>query len=322
MQPFLYFSKEEILPRVLKLNSNNKANQIALELDGLEGLLLKQITPAKLMLVSASLLGICLILVFLYFFYSELDENKKQSFIIFISALVAVSGFLLNASIKLHSEMRDRAFQLIISSRENPVYRNAFRYGMKFLRKEASKREFKSEKVVALVDGKDGDVELKFIERNADGSGKVITRPISNEEMRGYVSTIGNFFEEMAIAIEYKEVYEPLLLDYYHSILIPYYDLMKPKILPAMRGIKYSSINKGKDDRKSIFENIEWLYKRWIEYHIAITKMTQHEKTQQTNIADEPSEKIDIDTEKYPELAEKFKKETLRYDKQVKKWWS
>lgn len=178
------------------------------------------------------------------------DVQKKTFTLdnpIVISAIAIVIGVLFNAAVKLHSEMRDRAFNLILTNRLDEKYQKAATIFGEFLHNNRN---------VTV------DVIANMYKSN-DAYDKKVCRS---------VRLLGNFYEEMAIAIDYKEVNEPMLADFYVGMFIRFYEEIRI-FLPVIRDEMPAQLSpRGTGARREVYCKLDDLYRKWKRKHRRLTR--------------------------------------------------
>lgn len=171
---------------------------------------------------------------------STTPTAPTYNWLILTIAAGAVASFLFTSGVKLHAEARDRAFKVIAVFRKDPELEAAFQNVGAF---------FKLNKV---LDEKDVIQLYNSRSKNAI-------------KLRGDISLVGNFFEEVAIAILNREINEAMVQASFSDTLVRYYEYMRDKhILKVLRNnppIDNSPFRKVR--RPQIYCNLDELYKRW-----------------------------------------------------------
>lgn len=187
---------------------------------------------------------IVLFIVFLAWFVQEnltIDDKTKKITLsnpLVISAVAIVIGVLFNGAVKLHSEMRDRAFDLLLINRKDKIYREASSNLATFFRVNNC---LSRDDIIQIYKSHD-----KYVVK-----------------IRQSIMVVGNFFEEMAIAIKYKEVNEQILEEFYHGIFLRFYGRISP-FLPILRNEIDPKISPWGDIiRREVYCELDYLYERW-----------------------------------------------------------
>ena len=163
----------------------------------------------------------------------ELKPQAKD-WAILAAAGVGIAGFLFNSAVKFHSEMCDRAFQFLKTAQENRILLNSMNSTGRFFKINTNRKD-------------------------------IINEYKRNTKLRQSIRDFGNFCEEMAIAIKYREVNESILEEFYSSMFIRFYDNIRNDILPEIRrqGPQDNPWSPKEPTRPLTYENLDWLYKRW-----------------------------------------------------------
>jgi hypothetical protein len=158
--------------------------------------------------------------------------------LVVMSALFVTGGVIFSAAVKLHSEERDRAFKFLSENQNNPELLKALLAVSQF---RTANEGIKPNKLREL-----------YLDKSKEA-----------RKFMGKVSFICNFFEEMAIGVKYRQIHEGIVRDYYIGMLCRIGVFMEP-FLPLMRNIPQIDDHPfGSSQRPEIFENMEWLYRRW-----------------------------------------------------------
>jgi hypothetical protein len=195
----------------------------------MDRLLLRFASPVALLVASAvSLILLCAII------YFKLDHLKDYAVI--VTALVLISGFLFNSAIKLYSETRDRTVDFITENRRNDHFKICSRA---FGNLMTSFHDSFNDK----TDFSDKDIN------------KVLAWESQGISFKEAVLTLGNFYEDMAIAIKYGQAAEPMLEDYYLGMFVRFFNTAK-FFLPVIR-------NSQPVLRPDVYREMEDLYTKW-----------------------------------------------------------
>ena len=191
-------------------------------------------SPGTLIFASAVFVSIGVGIVI----YSSRRSNLRAS-LIAISITIAAAGYLFNARIALHSQLRDRAFNFLLESRDSSdLSKSLKKVSLYFRRYNPTRQEIA--RLYASNSEKEEDLEL-----------------------HDSITTVGNFFEEMAVAIYFKEINEYLIKEYYRGSFLKFFEDIEP-FLETIRG--HTAEGKqilGNRNRDYVFEKLEWLYHRW-----------------------------------------------------------
>ena len=165
---------------------------------------------------------------------------KPEEWAVALAAAGAVAGFLFTAAVKFHSDARDHAFKLLTAFLENNELNDAFRNVGIFFR---------------LNQGLDVNTVIQLF--NSHGKHEI--------KLRQDIYRVGNFFEDMATAIKYKETNESILEEYFNGMLARYYQYMRDnnifRVLRNNPPIANSPF--GGTWRPEVFYNLDKLYERW-----------------------------------------------------------
>jgi len=199
-------------------------------------------SPTALNLIIFVLIFVLVIVV--------LNREKHPDFLILVSALALIIGVLFTQSVKLYSEMRDRAFSLLMASRENDNFKKASSYFANYMMGEGN---LSKDKLIEIFNAKDGE----------------------DKKMAMVVIEIANFFEEVAIAIKYDAVNEKLLREFYIGTFIRFYDSIN-NLFPLIRNIPLVPDSPfGKNVHPEVFCNLEFLYYNWNPVYLKIYNQSQ-----------------------------------------------
>lgn len=193
-------------------------------------------TPEALITISVFFLAGSILVAFNA---ETIGFNITNPFLI-ISAGSAISSFLFISGANIHTQLRDRAYKYLENIKQN-------------------EKLHKSSKIV-----------MDFINANKDKNHtyhNVLQMYNSSKEGKEVIESIrilSNLYEEMAIAIKYKEVNELLLKEYYRANFISFYKQLRDmgvweakKIQNEMNGFYIDKV------RNEVHENLYYLYKRW-----------------------------------------------------------
>lgn len=197
-------------------------------------------TPAVFLCIAA---GITLFLFFwiLMIWWTNLTFTDLS---IFLSAHVLLVGYFLNSAIQMQSRVRDRTFEFMSENRGSPDFvRSTYIINNFIIRNE-------------------GRVERKDISIQ-EASDFLASGERDVAEVRNAIRLLGNFYEEMAISISYKEVSESMLRSYYADMLDQFMKGLRiflPAICndPPVPGSRY-----GRESRPNTFSNAVALHTRW-----------------------------------------------------------
>ncbi len=182
---------------------------------------LKSLSPTLIFMIITI---ISVLLLFYYHYAQDINDNKR----IIIAALIAIIGILFQGAFSLHTHMRTKAMEVLRDSRKNENYINAVKAFRQFLKSRSDLKPCAIEEFIYAPDPEE-------------------KQAISN------LVIIANFYEELAIYIKYKEVYEPILEDFYKPSLLKFCSDIKDWIQP-LRSYYGSPL---------VFCNMEALYKYW-----------------------------------------------------------
>ena len=167
---------------------------------------------------------------------TNLKPDEPLLLVLIFSA--AVAGFLFNSAAKFHSEMRDRAFNLLQTNNITKPYLEAYANVFRTLRRN---KDLSQEKIVKIYVSKDAR-DIQF---------------------RNDIKVVGNFFEEMAIAIKCKEANEELLEEFYIGLFIRFYESIQ-RFIPVIRNNpKIPNSPFEETSRIEVYSSLDWLYERW-----------------------------------------------------------
>lgn len=186
--------------------------------------------------------------VFLFWFAQQnltvdVDTNRLTlNNPIIISAVAIVIGVLFNGAVKLHSEMRDRAFTLILTNRQDKAYMDAIVFVNEFFRNNTN---LSADAIAAMYKSKEEN----------------------DKNLCKNIRLVGNFYEDMAISIKYKEVNEPIIEEYFIGIFIRFYEKIED-FLPEMRRVWPPDTA----SRIEVFCELDELYRKWKPKHLRLIK--------------------------------------------------
>ena len=165
---------------------------------------------------------------------------EPEKWAIAVAAGGAVAGILFTAAAKFHADARDRAFALLLAFQKDKDLNNAIRNVGIFFK---------------LNHGLDVNTVIQFY--NSHGRKEI--------KMRHDIDTIGNFFEDMAIAIKCKEINEEILEEYFNGIFLRYYRHIKNNnfLLVSRNNPPIEKSPFGDTTRPEIFYNLDELHDRW-----------------------------------------------------------
>ena len=196
-------------------------------------------SPIKVLFFS----GIALLASFIVFLMFSQGQGGQDNYLILASAVAIIFSVFVTQGIKLHSENRDRAFTVFILDENTKQFQEACPVFSKLISKQ---KVLTVENIINIFSSDDEDVK-----KTAEA-----------------ILYIANFFEQMAIAIRYNEVHEPLLREFYIGNYVRFYRCIK-HILPLIRGTTLIPNSPfGKDYRPDVLCNLDWLYKQWMPKYI------------------------------------------------------
>jgi uncharacterized membrane protein len=206
---------------------------------------------------------ICTVCFFLYIYN---NANEPEKWVIVFTAGAAIAGFLFNSAVKLHSETRDKTFNLLITT-GNTDFREKSDFYWQF------RRTFPHEKLTAediqciLAEGNYKSkntvkrTSSRFRNSTYSGKKKIV-------ELKNSMFYTANFFEEIAIAIRQRDISEPTLREFYNSMFGQFWGFFEP-FLKVVRNkneeFKFVGLDYNVGERPEAFKNLEWLANRWVE---------------------------------------------------------
>ncbi len=195
----------------------------------MERLLSRWLSPYHLYFLILVLIGFLL-----WLFLIKIRD--PQPYLIIISAFVLVIGFLFTAVVTLHSKMIDQAFKMILTFRNDKDYHDATHYLGYF---------FKANKNLTV----DDIIEIFTDDRYM--------------KVRVSLYKVANFYEQMAIAVKYREINEPITEEFFIGIFIRFYETTKD-FFPVIRNqVDVDPRPFGAVTRSEVYCEIDNLYKKW-----------------------------------------------------------
>lgn len=167
-------------------------------------------------------------------------SDEPEKWVNAIAAAGAVAGFLFAAAAKFHADARDRAFALLVEFQKDKDLNNAIRNVGTFFR---------------LNQGLDVNTVIQLY--NSHGRYEI--------KLRRDIDLVGNFFEDMAIAVRCKEINEEIIEEYFNGLLIRYCVHMRNNnIFFVLRNNPpIANAPFGDTRRPEVFYNLDELYDRW-----------------------------------------------------------
>lgn len=195
----------------------------------MDKVLLRAANPAALL--AGSLIALIILTFIVYAEFSNLKD-----YAVLVTALAVISGFLFNSGIKLYSETKDRTVHFLLENRRSEDFRKCSRSFGKLM-----------ESFHDTVDDnrRKNPAEMKKI---MDWENNGIT-------FKESIRVMGNFYEEMATAIKYKQVSEPMLEAFYMGMFVRFYDTAKHFIVFFRAGVPF--------ERPDVYREAEGLYNKW-----------------------------------------------------------
>lgn len=188
--------------------------------------------------------------------------GKPKDWILLTVVAGGVAGFLFNSAVKFHSELRDGAFKLLLSSAGASEFRKQVKIAMRFFR-SAEARTLTSEQIQKILAARPVDAGQS---KESSTAQTPLNNPTRAGEIKEAILTAANFFEEMAIAIYERETHEGILRHFYISILMQFYDGFKP-FIPVIRNIgeeyKFEGFDYLVREKPSAYSKLNWLHSRW-----------------------------------------------------------
>jgi hypothetical protein len=200
--------------------------------------LTKASTPTALFAVSIGLTGAVLALVVAI----ATTPIRFADYDIILSALAAITSAAYAGAVRLRADARDRTFNFIEEHRNNPDIVRALNVFMAFAAKNKA-----------------------LLERGPlpDEVAVNLLRDPEAAAVRDAIRVAANFFEEMAVAIEFGEVLDAMLFEYEAEMFVRFFEGLAP-LLPAIRnapplpGSPYGEV-----ERPTAFRHCEALFERW-----------------------------------------------------------
>lgn len=197
-------------------------------------------TPAVFLCIAAGI-TLLLLLWVLMIWWTDITFTDLS---IFLSAHVLLAGYFLNSAIQMQSRVRDRTFEFMSENRGSPDFVRSTYIINNFIIRNEKRIERKNISIQEVSD---------FL---ASGERDVA-------EVRNAIRLLGNFYEEMAISISYREVSESMLRSYYADMLDQFMKGLRvflPAICndPPIPGSRY-----GRESRPNTFSNAVALHARW-----------------------------------------------------------
>ncbi len=165
---------------------------------------------------------------------------KPEEWVIAFAAGGAVAGFLFTAAVKFHADARDRAFALLLEFQKDKHINNAMRNVGIFFK---------------LNQGLDVNTVIQLYDSHG----------MHEIKLRKDIDIIGNFFEDMAIAVKCKEINEEILEEYFNGMFIRYYSHIKNNNILLVIRNDPPIVNSPYGDTRTpeVFYNLDKLYDRW-----------------------------------------------------------
>ena len=191
--------------------------------------------------------------------------NNAQGPYILASALLAISGIFLTSAVKLHSEARDEAFKVLRQSTDDTNLYKHMRVIRDFDRTLKESQISPSDFAPYLYDDINTCDNPKIIKIHNN----FLSNQTSNNQRADIVVSIfkvGNFFEEIMIAIEQKEINETMLYEFYNGMFIRFYSQIRHYLL-YLRNDPSANINHvhshGATRVPELFVGLDKLWERW-----------------------------------------------------------
>ena len=189
----------------------------------------------------------------------NIQKGKLKDWALLIVVGSAVAGFLFSAGVTLHAHARDRAFNLIQIIPKDKELGAAFKNVGAFFGLNNK--------------GLDESDVIKLYNLQSNNAIK----------LRGDIILVGNYFEDMALSILYKEINEEMIENSFRGTFVRYYEYIRDNhILEVLRN--NPPMNKspfGKTIRPELFCNLDELYGRWgPRYRRSVDKLLKKDPAQ------------------------------------------
>ncbi len=188
----------------------------------------------SLALYAASIATTFVGVLFVVLFVAAGADTK----LIVVSAFFVTASVIFTAAVKLHSEERDRAFRFLTENHNNKALLEAMGVIGRVRARNPSVSRDQATKLYLSVD----------------------------PDHRAFIAqlfSVCNFFEEMAIGVKNRQINENIVKDFYAGMLFRTGTFVE-FLLPIIRNDpRVPNHPFGEAKRPEVFENMEWLYRRW-----------------------------------------------------------
>ncbi len=189
--------------------------------------------------------------------------QNPQGLILAASAIFLAAGVLLSNAISILDVTRNRAFEMIKESKDQEDFFPAMRLVRdRFFEKQLTSGQMKKQAYIIYFSHYKEDQEVK----------KALFR-------------ISNFFEQIWISIDYNEMKEEIIEDFYAGMFVRFYSVAK-HFYPVMRNINpedgcpYEGHPHGKTQMPEMFIGCDYLFARWKpDYDGMYAALTERHRT-------------------------------------------
>ena len=170
---------------------------------------------------------------------------------IVVSALFVLAGVFINTSVKFHSDMRERAIAFIDKSKTDTKLFSSFK-GLRNLGTYC-----------LLYDLDPAEIARRCFRQGAKPFVHARGGTIDPDQILEDFYRVGNFYEQVHLAVSCRDANEHILFEYYGGVFIRHYRILSA-FLPQARNTGRSQDHPlGPIAALEMYTGIETLFKRW-----------------------------------------------------------
>ena len=204
--------------------------------------------------------------------------TKPSEWALVLVVSVGIASFLFNSAVSFHSQLRDRAFNMMITAGRNKQFLVHIGRALRFFLdcKGTVPTSAQIQFIIAAPPTGVGEKDRSQSETtppaaaNEEATSQLQRTALNDQklaaEVKRSIYSVANFFGEMAIGILMKELNEGLVREFYIGMFIKYYDDFEP-FIRVIRNIggeyNFKDLNYPVYERPLAYVNFEWLYRRW-----------------------------------------------------------
>ena len=215
---------------------------------GVAASLFRFVDAKKYFLVSfgLGLFGVCILVML------------GRDYIVLSSASIAIGGVVFTNAASLHSQRRDRAFAFLAKSVDDETFFAAMRT-VRNVYWTARDAQLPISAIAANIH----HLELERVDVNLRAPLQALFAEYEPDVINQAVIEVGNFFEQLAIAVKHRETNEDMLYDFYCGMFWRSY-LYLVDFMPMIRNLpNVPGHSHGEAELPEIFSSLDWLFARW-----------------------------------------------------------